>query len=92
MNIKKKLFKNFFIQSFLALLGMLYILFVKITSKIYFKNISVPEQFWKNNKPFILAFWHSQLLTITYSWKNNKKLNILASGHSDGQFGAAIAN
>ena len=28
---------------------------------------------------------------ITFSWKKNAKLNILASGHSDGQFGAIIA-
>ena len=91
MIFKKKLVKNVFVQNILSLLGFFYICFVRITSKIKHKNKSIPEYYWKNNKPFILAFWHSQLLMINFSWKKNKKLNILASGHSDGQFGAIIA-
>lgn len=92
MNIKKKIFKNLLTQNLLALLGMVYILIVRATSKIYFKNTSISEKYWSQDKSFILAFWHSQLLMINSSWKDNKKLNILASGHSDGQFGATIAN
>ena len=30
-------------------------------------------------------------MTFSYTWKINKKLNILASSHSDGRFGASIA-
>ena len=30
--------------------------------------------YWKNNEPFILAFWHSQLLMITYSWFSKKNM------------------
>ena len=55
------------------------------------KNTESPEFYWKNNKPFILAFWHNQLMLISYCWKSNSKINILASGHSDGRFGAIIA-
>jgi len=91
MKIKKILIKNFIIQNLLGLLSVLYIIIVGLTSKINHKNKSIPNYYWQNNKPFILAFWHSQLLMITYSWHANKKLNILASGHSDGQFGAIIA-
>ena len=91
MTFKKKIVKNIFIQKILGLLGFLYIYFVGITSQIKHKNASIPEYFWKNNKPFILAFWHGQLLMIKFSWNKNKKLNILASGHSDGQFGGIIA-
>ena len=29
-------------------------------------------------------------MMISFSWKNNKKINILASGHSDGRFGALV--
>ena len=29
-------------------------------------------------------------MMISFSWKNKKKLNILASGHSDGRFGAIV--
>ena len=91
MKIKKKITKNFFVQHFLALITVLYIKLVRVTSVIIDKNIESPNSYWDNNKPFILAFWHSQLLMIKFSWNKNKKLNILASGHSDGQFGGIVA-
>ena len=90
MNIKKRVFKNFIIQNIFGLIVSVYIYIVKITSKINYKNNSVPEYFWKNDRPFILAFWHSQLMMISFSWKSKKKINILASGHSDGRFGAIL--
>ena len=90
MTFKKKLVKNLIVQNILGFLGFIYIYIVRITSQINHKNKSIPENYWKNKKPFILAFWHNQLLMISFSWKKNKKLNILTSGHSDGQFGAII--
>jgi len=90
MNIKKRLAKNFLIQKILALIAAIYIHVVSLTSSIKYINNSIPEKYWKNDQPFILAFWHSQLMMISFSWKNKKKLNILASGHSDGRFGATI--
>lgn len=92
MEIKKKILKNFLIQHFLALISSVYIYIVFFTSKIHIKNIESPKEFWGNNKSFILAFWHSQLMMISFCWNSkNNKLNILASGHSDGRFGAIIA-
>ncbi len=91
MTIKKTIVKNLIIQHFLALVSALYIKLVRATSIILEKNNEFPEFYWKNNKPFILAFWHNQLMMISYSWKSKSKLNILASGHSDGRFGAIIA-
>ena len=90
MHIKKKLLKNFFVQNILGFFTFLYIRAVNFTSSIQFENESIPKQFWNNDKPFILAFWHSQLMMIKFSWKINKKINILASGHSDGRFGAIV--
>ena len=90
MKIKKKIIKNFYVQHFLAFISFLYIKTVKVTSVIIEKNIETPQFFWNNNKPFILAFWHNQLMMISYCWKSNNKINILASGHSDGRFGAII--
>ena len=91
MSIRKKLLKHFIIQQLLAFIAFIYIVFVKITSNIKYENIDSPTKYWKNKKPFILAFWHGQLMTFSYTWKINKKLNILASSHSDGRFGANIA-
>ncbi|MBS57127.1 MAG: hypothetical protein CMP16_04565 [Rickettsiales bacterium] len=90
MTIKKKIIKNYFIQQCLALISAVYIKLVGLTSNIIIKNTESPQYYWKNNKPFILAFWHSQLMMISYCWNSNTKINILASGHSDGRFGAIV--
>ena len=90
MRIKKKLLRNFFVQNILGFFTFLYIRTVNLTSSIQFENETIPKQFWNNDKPFILAFWHSQLMMIGFSWKKNKNVNILASGHSDGRFGAIV--
>ena len=74
----------------MILCSVIYIKLVAVTSSIIIKNIETPQFFWKNNKPFILAFWHSQLMMISYCWKSETKINILASGHSDGRFGAIV--
>ena len=87
---RKIIFKNFFLQKLLGFLTALYIYFVKITSSIEFINKKFPDKFWMNKKPFILAFWHSQLMMISFSWSSEKKINILASSHSDGRFGAIV--
>ena len=91
MSIRKKLLKHFIVQQLLAFIAFIYIVFVKITSNIKYENIDSPKKYWQNKKPFILAFWHGQLMTFSYTWKINKKLNILASSHSDGRFRASIA-
>ena len=91
MSIRKKLLKHFIVQQLLAFIAFIYIVFVKITSNIKYENIDSPKKYWQGKKPFILAFWHGQLMTFSYTWKINKKLNILASSHSDGRFGASIA-
>ena len=90
MTFKKKIIKNFFIQHFIAFISALYIKLVRVTSVIQVKNVESPEYYWKQNKPFILAFWHSQLMMISYCWKSDTKLYILASGHSDGRFGSLV--
>tara|TARA_Y100001970_G_scaffold288512_2_gene416022 strand:- start:583 stop:1251 length:669 start_codon:yes stop_codon:yes gene_type:complete len=90
MKIKKKILKNIIIQNFLGFLVSIYIYIVKITSNFRYENQNIPEKYWNDGKPFILAFWHNQLMTVSFAWKINKKLNILASGHSDGRFGAIV--
>ena len=60
MRIKKKLLKNIIVQYILGFFTFLYISAVNMTSSIQFENESIPKQFWNNDKPFILAFWHSQ--------------------------------
>ena len=90
MKLKKTILRNLLVQNLLGIITAIYIFVVRITSQLYFNNESVPNKFWKNNEPFILAFWHSQLLMISFCWKSKNKINILASGHRDGRFGAIV--
>ena len=92
MNFKKKIFKYTITQKFLAYIGYLYILVVGITSQIKIKNDRFANKMLQEKKPFILAFWHSQLMMVGHAWKNKNVLNMLASSHSDGRFGAYIAS
>ena len=91
MSFKKKFFKFTLSQKILAFIGYLYILVVCYTSKIQIQNSRLPKKMWIEKKPFILAFWHSQLMMIGHVWKSKAVLNMLASSHSDGRFGAYIA-
>ena len=88
----KNLKKNKLIQYILAFLAVIYIFIVRSTSKINVVNKKFPEKFWKKNQPFILIFWHSQLMMISFAWVKNKNINILASDHSDGRFGSIIGS
>ena len=90
--IFKKIFKYSLLQKFLAYVGYIYILFVCITSKIKIKNDQLTKKMLIDKKPFILAFWHSQLMMVGYVWKSKNTLNMLASSHSDGRFGSYIAS
>ena len=89
--IFKKIFKYSLSQKFLAYIGYIYILFVCITSKIKIKNDQLSKKMLLNKEPFILAFWHSQLMMVGHVWKSKNTLNMLASSHSDGRFGSYIA-
>tara|TARA_B100000674_G_C37823562_1_gene907019 strand:- start:17 stop:688 length:672 start_codon:yes stop_codon:yes gene_type:complete len=91
MSFKKKIFKYSLTQKILAYFGYLYILLVGLTSKIDIKNDKFSNKMWNEKKPFILAFWHSQLMMIGFAWQSKNTLNMLASSHSDGRFGAYIA-
>ena len=92
MSFKKRIFKFSLSQKILAFISYIYILFVCYTSKIQIKNSELPEKLWREKKPFILALWHGQLMMIGHVWKSKPVLNMLASSHSDGRFGAYIAD
>ena len=88
----KRLIKNRFIQYILAIITALYIYIVRFTSKINVIDLDIPKSFWNKKKPFILAFWHSQLMMISFTWSESSKINIIASEHSDGRFGSIVGS
>lgn len=82
--MKNLLRKNWF-RRIICALGAFYIWLVYNTNRTRHINRHIPEQYWQENKPFILAFWHSRLLLMSYCWNRRKKIHMLISKHPDGQ-------
>jgi lysophospholipid acyltransferase (LPLAT)-like uncharacterized protein len=87
--IKKILKSNtgIFIIAFIA---ASYIRFVWITSRWKYVNYEAPENLIKQNKPFIVTFFHGRLLMLAFCWyvlekKHKKPFYMLISGHKDGR-------
>lgn len=55
------------------------------TSRIEVENGHIPEQFWAEDKPFIVAFWHGQMLIIIDCWRCEKPISMLISQNVDGE-------
>lgn len=66
-------------------LGALYIRLVYSTGSWQIIKGHIPEKYWNEGKPFILAFWHGRLLMMPYCWRRNKPIHMLISSHRDGQ-------
>lgn len=81
----KALSKSNGFRKTLCWLGALYIRLVYLTGRWTVINGAVPQQFWDQDKPFILAFWHGRLLMMPYSWNRKKNVSMLISQHRDGQ-------
>jgi lysophospholipid acyltransferase (LPLAT)-like uncharacterized protein len=65
-------------------LGSLYIRLVRVTGRWELVNGAVPAAYWDQNKPFLLAFWHSRILMMPYCWRRGQPINMLISHHRDG--------
>jgi lysophospholipid acyltransferase (LPLAT)-like uncharacterized protein len=62
-----------------------YIRLVHATSRFTTEAGEVPAQYWREHKPFILAFWHGRLLMAPMAWPHDTTMNMLISGHNDGR-------
>jgi len=68
-----------------SFLAALYIRLVLATSRIEVIGQSVPERFWQTGEPFILAFWHGQMLMMVRSWQTSQPIRMLISQNHDGE-------
>ena len=62
-----------------------YIRLVHRTSRFSTEAADIPHAFWRERKPFILAFWHGRLLMAPMAWPSDASMNMLISGHNDGR-------
>lgn len=82
--------KEQFLFKLTSLIFWLYIRFTAFTSSIIWKNREIPERFRKNNKPYILAFWHNRQFFLCYS-EMKTNLSVIMSASKDGEYIARIA-
>ena len=61
-----------------------YIWFVHATTRWRIVRRDIPESYWREEKPFILAFWHGRLLMMPYCWPRGRRMHMLISQHRDG--------
>ena len=80
----KNFLKNYFIKKFLSLVGALYVYIVYISSQKTFINKDNFDKLILENKSFIYALWHDQLLLSPFTWQTKNRIEILISKHKDG--------
>ena len=76
--------KNYFTKKFLSLVGAFYVYIVYISSKKTFINKTNFDKLILENKSFIYALWHDQLLLSPFTWQTKNRIDILISKHKDG--------
>lgn len=72
-------------RQILCRLVAVYIRLVYRTSRFTTEGGDVPAPYWRDGKPFILAFWHGRLLMAPMAWPQSATMNMLISGHNDGR-------
>ena len=80
----KNFLKNYFVKKFLSLVGALYIYIVYVSSQKTFINKDNFDKLILENKSFIYALWHDQLLLSPFTWQTKNRIDILISKHKDG--------
>jgi lysophospholipid acyltransferase (LPLAT)-like uncharacterized protein len=80
----KNFLKNYFIKKFISLVGALYVYIVYISSQKTFINKDNFDKLILENKSFIYALWHDQLLLSPFTWQTKNRIDILISKHKDG--------
>ena len=45
----------------------------------------IPDAFWRRREPFILAFWHGQMMLMVHSWQTDMTMRMLISRNFDGE-------
>ncbi len=86
MQLSKYILRKPPMRVVLCYLAALYIRFVHMTGTWRIEGEAVVNQFRKEDRPFVLAFWHGRLLMMSCAWRHKSDVNMLISSHPDGQF------
>jgi lysophospholipid acyltransferase (LPLAT)-like uncharacterized protein len=87
----KKFLRSNWGQALLSFLGYNYIKFVYRTSSWEYINKSIIETYLKENKPFIICFWHGRLMMLPLAWQWSQLFKMIISTHGDGALIAKVS-
>ena len=80
----KKILKSSFVRRLACLIVACYIRLVLWTSHVKYLNDDLGKKALKDDRPYILSFWHGHLLLMVDCWKSKKPFYMLISKHRDG--------
>lgn len=81
----KKFLQSPLTQTLLGALGAFYLWIVFKTNHWTVQGREFPEHYWKEKKPFLVAFWHGRLLMMPFAWQRGIPFSMLISSHKDGK-------
>ncbi len=85
MDPVKRFLNSEFVLQALYVIAAGYIRFVYKTSRWTVIGGDIPKQFWDEDRPFILSFWHGRMMLMPRIWNREKPINALVSMHRDGR-------
>jgi len=86
VNLIKRVTRSDAVRDILCWMGAQFIRLVRSTGVWRVEGGQIPHALWRENKPFILAFWHGRIMMMPYCWPRNTTIRMLISQHRDGQF------
>ena len=81
----KRLLSPGVVRNTLTWIAAQYIKFVWVSGRWRIIGEEVPDGLLNDGQPFVVAFWHGRLIMMAFSWKRCDLVNMLISGHRDGQ-------
>lgn len=63
-----------------------FIRLARLTTRFVERGREVPEAYWREGKPFILAFWHGRMMLMAPIWPRGTAMHMLISHHRDGEY------
>ena len=88
MKLHKKILAISWARGLLCLTAAMLVRAINATLKWQILQGDIPEQYWRQDRPFILCFWHGRMLLMPFAWKGRMAVQMLVSQHLDGQAGA----
>ena len=85
MSLVKRVTRSDSVRGALCWLGAQYIRLVRATGYWRVEGGQIPAAFWREDKPFILAFWHGRLMMAPMAWRPGASMNMLISANRDGR-------